>query len=75
MSWYNKSPNSWSASDYSHIQSFDMTTAQALNIVIENINCLISILRVPTDITSLKMGKHYIQISTNLSTTESQDIS
>jgi len=57
MNWYAQSPlNSSGSEAMSPYLSFDMTSAQALTSIIDNINSLISILRDPSDITFLRTG-------------------
>ena len=64
MNWYPQSPPNWSGSDsYAQHASFDMTSAQALTSIIDNVNNLISILRDPSDTTSLRTGKTYTDLS------------
>ncbi|OMJ91249.1 hypothetical protein SteCoe_6226 [Stentor coeruleus] len=67
MNWYSQSPPNWSGSEsYNLYPSFDMTSAQALNSIIDNINNLISILKDPSDNTTLR---------TDLSTPEYEKMS
>lgn len=57
MNWYTQSPlNSSGSEAMGQYLSFDMTSAQALTSIIDNINSLISILRDPSDITFLRTG-------------------
>ena len=64
MNWYSQSPLNWSGSEsYNLYPSFDMTSAQALTSIIDNVNNLISILRDPSDTTTLRTGKNYADLS------------
>lgn len=64
MNWYPQSPLNWSGSEsYIQFPSFDMTSAQALTSIIDNVNSLISILRDPSDTTTLRTGKNYADLS------------
>mmetsp|Transcript_16316 Transcript_16316/g.16252 ORF Transcript_16316/g.16252 Transcript_16316/m.16252 type:complete len:234 (-) Transcript_16316:312-1013(-) len=55
MNWYAHSPVKWSGMEtYSQCTSYDMTAAQALNSIIDNVNNLIAILREPADSTTLR---------------------
>ncbi|OMJ90723.1 hypothetical protein SteCoe_6899 [Stentor coeruleus] len=64
MNWYTQSPSNWSGSEYfSQYPLFDMTSAQALTSIIDNVNNLISILRDPSDATTLRTGKSHLDLS------------
>lgn len=64
MNWYTQSPLNWSGSEgFSQYQSFDMTSAQALTSIIDNVNNLISILRDPSDTTTLRIGDINLDLS------------
>lgn len=57
MNWYSQSPPNSSVSEMmSQFPSFDMTSAQALSSVIDNVNNLIAILRDASDTTCLRTG-------------------
>jgi hypothetical protein len=64
MNWYSQSPPYSSGSEMmSQFPSFDMTSAQALTSIIDNVNSLISILRDPSDTTCLRTGKIHSDLS------------
>ncbi|CAG9310020.1 unnamed protein product [Blepharisma stoltei] len=55
MTWYSHSPLNWCAKEeYVRQSSYEITSAQALNSIIDNVNNLIAILKDPTDTTSLR---------------------